>query len=168
MSDRYFKSYYVMSKCQSESLLLQPKTCHLWEPNTTLNIFPYPPINTNSAAYDRLVHCQLSSNHTEGLFCLTAESPKTEISIKMYSTVICAVYIIYVNERLQPRSSFDFAPFIFVATGGVTLLWPWVLSSYATVQRLQPLELFHGFNFLFPWLNLRLYLWRQLVYPPCT
>lgn len=31
------------------------------------------------------------------------------------------------------------------------------LSAYTTVQRLQPLELFHGISFLLRWLNLRLF-----------
>lgn len=92
----------------------------------------------------------------------------TEHKKVFYYHIVCTILRMYLNEILWLCPLCDFTPFDFVAADGVTLLWPWALSSYITVQRLQPLELFHGFNFLLPWLNLKLYLWKQLVYPPWT
>ena len=110
---------------------------------------------------------RLSCSHTDGLFC-SAEQQSALMSINHLFHYYIVQYIPYTLFIWMKYSSFRFTRLVFVTAGGVTLLWPWVLSSYITVQPLQPLELFHGFNFLFPWLNLKLYLWKQPAYPPCT
>lgn len=105
----------------------------------------------------------------EGLFYVAAQSPKWALtqhpSYVQYTLFNRGKYSDGTLALISHPSSFFF--FFVAATGGITLIWPWVPSSYITLQRLQPLKQFHVFNFLFPWLNLELYLWKKacLSYP---